>query len=210
MKAFGRALGVDDEWLVAGVDVGRDELRGIRIRACDQDGRNIAQICREARGDEFLEEDARRDEHLAAEVAALLRARELIFEVHGGRAGLDQRFHQLESVERTAESGLPVRDDRREPVHMRFTDSRLLLVLPNKGVVHAAHDIRDAVRGIEALVGIHLPRFVRPTLPADPSSTLISTYLMLPCKPMAGPRSPGARRARVVIAHPWGPPLWVL
>src|SRR5256885_15446809 len=81
MEAFGRALCVDDEWLVAGVDVGRNELRGIRIRACDQDGRNIAQICREARGDEFLEEDTRRDEHLAAEVAALLRARELILKV---------------------------------------------------------------------------------------------------------------------------------
>ena len=24
---------------------------------------------------------------------------------------------------------------------------------------------------------------------------------------MEGPRSPGAQRARVVIAHPWGPPL---
>src|SRR5712691_12114124 len=44
---------------------------------------------------------------------------------------------------------------------MRFTGGRLLLVLPNKGVVYAAHDIRDAVRGVEALVGIHLARVVR-------------------------------------------------
>src|SRR5438093_7564589 len=98
MEAFGRALGADDERLVARIDVGRDELRGVRIRTGDQDGRNIAQVCRQPRGDEFLEEDTRRNQYLAAQVAAFLRARELILEVHAGRPGLDQGFRQLEGV----------------------------------------------------------------------------------------------------------------
>ncbi len=62
---------------------------------------------------------AGRDEHLAAHVAALLLARELVLEVDAGGAGLDHRLHQLEGVERAAEAGLGVGDDRREPVALR-------------------------------------------------------------------------------------------
>ena len=57
-----------------------------------------------------------RDEDLAAQVAALLLGRELVLEVHAGGARLDHGLHQLEGVERAAEAGLGVGDDRREPV----------------------------------------------------------------------------------------------
>ena len=62
---------------------------------------------------------AGRDQHLAAQVAALLLGRELVLEVHAGGAGLDHGLHQLERVERAAEAGLGVGDDRREPVRCR-------------------------------------------------------------------------------------------
>ncbi len=58
----------------------------------------------------------RGDEHLAAEVAALLLGRELVLEVHARRARLDHGLHELEGVERAAEARLGVGDDRRQPV----------------------------------------------------------------------------------------------
>ena len=62
----------------------------------------------------------RRDQHLAAHVAALLLAGELVLEVHARGAGFDHRLHQLEGVERAAEAGLGVGDDRRELVDRRL------------------------------------------------------------------------------------------
>jgi hypothetical protein len=46
-------------------------------------------------------------------VAALLLRRELVFEVDAGRTRFDHRLHQLEGVQRSAEAGLGVGDDRR-------------------------------------------------------------------------------------------------
>ena len=57
-----------------------------------------------------------RDQHLAAQMAALLFGGELVLEVHAGGAGLDHRLHQFERVQRAAEAGLGVGDDRRDPV----------------------------------------------------------------------------------------------
>src|SRR5437764_1409832 len=204
MEAFGRALGADDERLVARVDVGRDELRGVRIRAGDQDGRNIAQVCREPRGDEFLEEDTRRNEYLAAEVTALLRARELILEVHRGGAGLDQGFRQLESVQRTAESGFPVRDDRGEPVHVRFPGGRVLLVLPPARVEFLGAPHRSSPPPIPRLFGIGRERRNRAPDPhRRPILDVDFDLLNASCKPQrkalvwVGPARPSGHRASV-------------
>ena len=60
----------------------------------------------------------RRNQHLAAHVAALFLRRELIFEVDPCRAGFDHRLHQLENVECTAESRFGIRHDRRIPVRV--------------------------------------------------------------------------------------------
>src|SRR5919106_611359 len=58
----------------------------------------------------------RRDEHLAAKVAALLLRRELVLVVDPGRTGIDKRPGQLERVERTSETGLRIGHDGRQPV----------------------------------------------------------------------------------------------
>ena len=72
------------------------------------------------------------------------------------RAGLDHRLHDLEGVERAAEAGLGVGDDRGEVVAIAASLGVLDLVGPAEGVVDGPHQRRGAVAGIEALVGIHL------------------------------------------------------
>ena len=71
---------------------------------------------RQARGDELGDELARRHQDLAAQVPALLDGRELVLEVHAGGARVDHVLHHLERVQRSAEAGLRVGDERREPV----------------------------------------------------------------------------------------------
>ena len=57
-----------------------------------------------------------RDQHLAAEMAALLLRSELIFKMNAGRARLNIRFHDLVGIERTTEAGFGIRHDRQEPI----------------------------------------------------------------------------------------------
>ena len=99
---------------------------------------------------------ARRHEHLAAHVAALLHRRELVLEVDARRAGFDHRLHQLEGVEHAAEAGLGIGDDRREVVDVVLALGPLDLVGAREGVVDALDDHRHRVRRIERLVGVHL------------------------------------------------------
>ncbi len=67
----------------------------------------------------LLDGGLRRDQHLAAHVAALLLGGELVLEMDARGAGLDHRLHDLEGVERPAEARLGVGHDRREPVRCR-------------------------------------------------------------------------------------------
>ena len=110
----------------------------------------------EARGDERADELARGNEHLAAHVAALLLAGELVLEVNAGGARLDHRLHQLEGVERAAEAGLGVRHDRREPVALALALGVLDLIGAHERLVDALDDVRDAVGRVEALVRVHV------------------------------------------------------
>ena len=114
-EALGRSL-ARAELAVELVDVARQERRGERVRAGDDQRRDVEHVGGEPGGDERPDELARRHEHLAAEVAALLLGGELVLEVDGRGAGLDVRLHDLERVQRAAEPGLGVGDDRREPV----------------------------------------------------------------------------------------------
>src|SRR3546814_19838540 len=57
-----------------------------------------------------------RDQHLAAEMAALLFRGELILIMDPRGARGDIGLHDLETVERPAEAGLGIGDDRREPI----------------------------------------------------------------------------------------------
>ena len=115
----------------------------------------------QSRRGERADELRHRDEHLAAEVAALLLRRELILEVDRGRAGLDHHLHQLERVQRAAEARFRVGDDRREPVRAAAPFDVVDLIGALQGLIDPLHDLRDGVRRIETLVGIHVAGEVR-------------------------------------------------
>ena len=74
--------------------------------------------------------------------------------MHAGGARLDHRAHQLVRVQGAAEARLRVGDDRHQVVDLARAVGPLDLVGPAQGVVDPAHDRRDAVRRVEALVGI--------------------------------------------------------
>ena len=103
-----------------------------------------------------------RDQHLAAEMAALLFRGELVFVVDAGSARLDEGLHDLEGVERPAEAGLGIGDDGREPgldrkpVAFRGLD----LVGALQRAVDALAQLGRRVGRIERLVGIHRRRRV--------------------------------------------------
>ena len=159
--ALGRAL-AGEECVVALVDVARHERRAERVRPRDDHGRDVADVGRQARGDERADELARGDEHLAAQVAALLLGRELVLEVDAGGAGLDHRPHQLEGVQRPAEAGFGVGDDRRQPVTAGAVALGVLdLVGAQERLVQPAHERRGAVRRVQALIRVGLARQVR-------------------------------------------------
>ena len=104
-EALVRAL-ARDERPVGRIDVARDQRRGIGIRASDDQRRHTHQVGRESRRHEVADRRLRRDQHLTAEVAALLLRRELVFEVHARGAGLDEALHDLVAIQRSAEARL--------------------------------------------------------------------------------------------------------
>ena len=151
-----------EERLVAVVDVAEQQVGRVGVGARDQKRRHVADVHRQARRDQVAHRLLRRDQHLAAQVPALLFRRELIFEVDAGRAGGDHRLGQFEDVERSAETGFHVGDDRREPiVFAGATFDRIDLVGALERVVDPLHDLRHRVVRIERLVGIYLAGGVR-------------------------------------------------
>ena len=104
-----------DEGLVALVDVGGQQLGGFGVGARDDQRRRAHHVGGEPRGIEVADMRGRRDQHLAAEMAALLLGRQLVLEMDARRTRLDESLHDLEGIERPAETGLGVGDDRREP-----------------------------------------------------------------------------------------------
>ena len=152
-EALGRPL-AGHELAIAGIVVGRQQLRRQRVRACDQHRRHAAHVRGQTRGRQRADELAGRHDHLPAQVAAFLLGRELILEVHAGGARLDHRAHQLVGVQRPAEPCLGVGDDRREPVEVVFSLRPVDLVGTPKRVVDPAHDGRNRVHRVQRLVGI--------------------------------------------------------
>ena len=102
-----------------------------------------------------------RDQHLAAEMPALLLRGELVLEVDARCAGLDIGLHDLERVERAAEPGLGIGHDRGEPVAARAAFRMLDLVGALERPVDAARELRPGIGGIKGLVGVHGARDVR-------------------------------------------------
>ncbi|MNX81846.1 hypothetical protein D3C86_1135490 [compost metagenome] len=112
----------------------------------------------------------RRDQDLAAEMAALLFRCQLVFIVNTRRTRLDEGLHDFESVERPAETGLRIGNDRREPGIDRkaLALRRLDLVGALQGAVDALCKLRRRIGGIKRLVRIHGRRRIgiRRNLPA--------------------------------------------
>jgi hypothetical protein len=75
-------------------------------------------------------------------VTALLLGCKLIFEVHGGGAGLDHHLHQLERVQRAAEPCFRVGDDRREPVRSAAPFHVIDLIRALQRLIDALDDLR--------------------------------------------------------------------
>ncbi len=114
-EAFGRAL-TGQEPLVPYIHVGRDHLRRMGIGCALPTLFHAHDISGETCGVEGADELLCRQQHLAAEMAALLFRCQLIFEMHAGGARFDHRLHQFEGVERAAEAGFRIGNDRREPM----------------------------------------------------------------------------------------------
>ena len=114
VKAFRGAL-AGDEFAIAFVDIRGNQPRAFGIRARDDKNRYAANVGRKSCGDQIALVRGGRDKHLAAQMAALLFRGELILEVNAGGTRFDIRLHDLESIERPAESGFGVGNDRREP-----------------------------------------------------------------------------------------------
>ena len=159
VEALVRA-GAGREALVARVHVARQQRRGQRVRPREQHGRDVEHVGGQAGGRERADEGVGRHEDLAAEVPALLLARELVLVVHAGGAGLDHGLHELERVQGAAEAGLGVGDDRRHELGLAALGPRDLIGAL-QGVVDAANDGRHRVRRVQGLVGVGLAGQVR-------------------------------------------------
>src|SRR5690606_39332841 len=123
-------------------DVGGDEVRRFRVRTGHDEGRHAHDVGAEARGVEVALMRAGRDQTLAAEMAAFLLRGELVFVVDAGGARFDIGLHDLEAVERAAETGFRIGDDRQEPVALGAAFRMLDLV----GALQRAVDLAGKLR----------------------------------------------------------------
>ena len=128
------------------IDVARQKMRAVGIGAGQDQRGNIQNVRRQPGCDEFLYGFLRGHQNFAAQVSALLRRRQLVFKVNAGRARFDHRLHQLKSVQRAAEAGFGVGDQRSEPVNSVLAFRMMNLVGAREGVVQAAAEVRERSR----------------------------------------------------------------
>ncbi len=146
---------VQNGWSI-GVDVAGHQIGGLGVGARKQHGGHAHHVGRQARRHQLGHRVARRHQHLAAHVAALLHRGELVFEVHAGGTGLDHRLHQLEGIEHATEAGFGVGHDRREVVDVVLAFAPLDLVGAGEGGVDLLHHLGHRVHRVQRLVGVHL------------------------------------------------------
>ena len=96
-----------------------------------------------------------RDQNLAAEMAAFLFRRKLIFKMHTRYASLDIGFHDFKTVQRPAEPGFCISDNWNEPVTVCAAFTVFDLIGTLQGTVDLARQFRSGIGRVEALVGIH-------------------------------------------------------
>ena len=114
-EPLGAAL-TGQERLIARVVIGGQQVRGLRVGACDQDGRHTRHVGGQACRHQLVDGFVGGYQHLAAHVAAFLGGGELILEMHAGRAGANHRLGEFKGIQVAAETGLGIRDDGRQPV----------------------------------------------------------------------------------------------
>src|SRR5699024_3605111 len=154
VEAFGRTL-TGDVGLVALVDVVGDQGRGLRIGACDDQGRDVGHVRGQTCGVQRLDVLAGGVEDLATQVPTLLHGGQLVLPVHPGGTGTDHALHQLVGAENTTETGLGVGDDRGQPVGgVVITLGPGDLVGAQERVVDPTHHGRNRVGRVEALVRV--------------------------------------------------------
>ena len=159
-EALGRAL-ARGELAVGVIDIARQERRREGVSASDDERRHVHHVGGESRRNERANELRRRHEDFAAEVAALLLRRELILEVDCSCAGFDEALHQLEGVERAAEAGFRIGDDRGEPLRRVVSFCTGNLVGAEQRIVQPLDEGGPARRRVQALVGIRVAREIR-------------------------------------------------
>ena len=130
-------------------------LRALGVGPRNDQRRHPAHVGGEPRGVEVADVRLGRNEHLAAEMAALLLGRQLVLEMDRGDPRLDIGLHDFEAVQRPAEPGFGIGDDRNEPVALRAAFADLDLVGALERLVDALGELRPGIGGIERLVGIH-------------------------------------------------------
>ena len=146
-----------EERLVARVDVRGQQVGAEGVGPGDDDRRHPGHVGREPRGGQRPDVLRRRHQHLAAQVSALLLGRQLVLPVHAGRARRDHRVHELVGVQRAAEPGLGVGDDRREPLAGTATGlGELDLVGAQQRVVDPTDHGRHGVGRVQRLVRVRL------------------------------------------------------
>ncbi len=161
-EAFFRPAVAIDPRMIVIIHIRGDEVRRMRIRAGQQDGVDTAHVSREARRVQRADEGLGRHQHLAAEMAALLLRSELILEMDARGTRLDHALHQFEGIERPAEAGFRIRDDRRHVMDRLVAFHMGDLVGAAQRVVDAAHHIRHRRGRVERLV-----RYIWPALLAS-------------------------------------------
>ncbi len=80
--------------------------------------------------------------------------------MYAGGARFDHHFHELEGIQRAAESGFGIGDDRCHKVHTILSVHVMNLVGTHQRVVDAANHVGHAIHRIKALVRVHVPAVI--------------------------------------------------
>ena len=158
-EAFRRPL-PGQEFAIARIDVAGQQVGAVGVGARHDQRGHAHHIGRQPCRHQLLDGFDGRHQDFAAQVAAFLGGRKLVFEVHAGRARFDHGFHQFKGIEVAAETGFSIRDQRSKPVDAILAFGVVNLVGAHERLIDAAAEVGDAIGGIEALVGVHLSSVV--------------------------------------------------
>ena len=139
------------------------KMSAVGIRARHDQRWNAHHIGRQPGRHQLLNRLGGRHQDFSTQMSALLRRRKLVFEVNAGRARFNHALHQLKRVQGSAESSFRIGNQRRKPgfsgSHFSFRMMHLVRALQR--VINPPAEIRNAVRGIQTLIGIHRARIIR-------------------------------------------------